>query len=120
MENQNIPEARPVEPVPPATPAPGQAASSRAVAALVMGILSLVCLGFLAGIPAIVLGSMELKAIKAGTSPRAGESAAKVGLVLGIVGTVLTCLTLIGVLLMVVLGISLGSMEAVQNASVIL
>lgn len=120
MESQNIPEAKPVEQ--PQTPAPaaGQAASGRAVTTLILGILSVICSGFVAGIPAIVLGSMELKAIKAGRAPAAGESAAKVGLVLGIVGTAFTCLALLGIVLMIVLGISLNSIEAVQNVSLVI
>jgi len=122
MENQPIPEARPIE-TPPAQPnpqAPGQGASGRAIAALILGILSLICMGFLSGIPAIILGQMEMRAIKAGTSPVAGESAAKVGFVLGIVGTALTCLTLMGILFMVILGISVGGMEAAKTVALII
>lgn len=119
MENAEIPDSRPAEAGRQGQDRP-QAASTRAIAALVLGILSLICLGFLAGIPAIVLGTMELKAIKAGQSPASGDSAAKVGLILGTVGTVLTCITLLGIILMVVLGISLGNMEAMQGASLVI
>lgn len=80
-----------------------------------MGILSIVCMGFLAGIPAIILGTMELKAIKAGQAPAAGESAAKVGYILGIIGTALTCLSMLILFIMIALGISLGSMEAINQ-----
>ena len=101
MENQQIPQAQPVEPTqtPQAPQQQGPGASGRAVAALVMGILSIVCMGFLAGIPAIILGSMELKAIKAGSAPQAGESAAKVGFILGI---------------------SMGGMEGAQSVSFVI
>lgn len=115
MEDQNIPEAQPVAQQTPQ--APSQGASGRAVAALVLGILSIVCMGFLAGIPAIILGTMELRAIKAGAAPQAGESAAKVGYVLGIIGTALTCLSMLIFFVMVALGISLGSMEAMQQTA---
>ncbi|MFA4874361.1 MAG: DUF4190 domain-containing protein [bacterium] len=115
MSNQEIPVAQPVEQPRPAQP-PMQGASGRAVAALILGILSLVCMGFLAGIPAIILGSMELRDIKAGRVPAAGESPAKVGYVLGIIGTALTCLTILAIVLMIVLGISLGSMSDVANS----
>jgi len=112
MESQNIPEAQPAE----QPPRPAQeGASGRAVAALVLGILSVFCMGILAGIPAIILGTIELKAIKAGQAPRAGESAAKAGYILGIIGTALTCLTILFLFVMLALGISLGSMEAVQQ-----
>jgi hypothetical protein len=114
MENQNIPEAEPIES--PTSQQPlQQAASGRAVAALVMGILSIICMGFIAGIPAIILGSMELRDIKANRAPAAGETAAKVGYVLGIVGTALTCITIILFIIMIALGISMGTMDAVQN-----
>jgi hypothetical protein len=116
MENENIPEAKPIEPQPGAQP-PQQAASGRAVAALILGVLSLVCMGFFAGIPAIILGSMELRAIKAGAAPAAGESAAKVGYILGIIGTILTCLSILAIIAMIVLGISLGGIEATQNVN---
>jgi hypothetical protein len=115
MDDHTIPEAQPVEatPVQPATPP----ASGRAVAALILGILSLICMGFLAGIPAIILGKMELNAIKAGQAPVAGESAAKVGFVLGIIGTALTCLSMIFFFIMIALGISMSSMEALQQTA---
>ena len=107
MEQENIPVAKPVEPTPPQEPT--QAASTRATAALVLGILSIICMGFLAGIPAIILGSMELRAIKAGQAPAAGEGLAKVGYVLGIVGTVLTCLAMMALISLMALGITLGT-----------
>ena len=111
MDEQPIPVATPIAP-PPSAP---QAASGRAVAALILGILSIVCMGFLTGIPAIILGKMEMSAIKAGLVPAAGESSAKVGFILGIIGTVLTCLSILGFVLLIVLGVSLGSLSDVQH-----
>lgn len=86
----NIPTAKPVEPqvVTPTAPA----ASARATTALVLGILSIVCAGFLAGIPAIIIGRMELRDIKSGSAPKSGEGIAKVGFILGIIGTAISCL----------------------------
>lgn len=118
MEQHDIPEAQPVETTPQQPPM--QAASGRAVAALILGILSLVCMGFLAGIPAIILGKMEMNAIRAGTAPAAGESAAKVGFVLGIIGTTLTCLSMIFFFIMVALGVSMSAMEAAQQTALTL
>jgi hypothetical protein len=121
MENQNIPEAQPVAEQPQAAQTPaGQGASGRAVAALILGILSIICMGFLAGIPAIILGSMELKTIKAGAAPAAGESAAKVGYILGIIGTVLSCITMLIFFIMVALGVSMGTMGAMQQTTALL
>ena len=107
MNDQPIPVARPVEP-PPAAPAP-PAASTRALASLILGVLSLVCMGFVAGIPAIILGSMELKAIRLHEAPASGEGMAKVGYILGIIGTVLTCLAMLAFAALMALGISLGA-----------
>ena len=114
MEQDNIPVAKPVQ-----TPSsePVQTASSRAIAALILGILSLVCMGFTTGIPAIILGSMELKAIKSGTSPKVGEGVAKIGYILGIIGTVLTCLVALAFAVLIALGISLGTLEAIKGAA---
>ncbi len=115
MDPTTIPHAVPVTPQRPQGPET-PAAGGRAVAALILGILSLMCMGFVTGIPAIILGQMELKAIKAGHAPVSGESSAKVGLILGIIGTVLTCLSVIAVIVMIILGISLGSMSEVANS----
>lgn len=115
MNDQPIPVAHPVvEPPPPAQPSQA-AASTRALASLILGILSLVCMGFVAGIPAIILGSMELKAIHASRSPAAGEGMAKVGYILGIIGTVLTCLAMLAFAALMALGISLGAFSDVAQ-----
>ena len=84
-------------------------ASSRATSALVLGILSITCTGLLTGIPAMILGSMELRAIKAGESPPAGEQNAKIGFVLGLVGTLLSALAILAFIAVIALGISLGA-----------
>lgn len=86
-----------------------QKASSRAVATLVLGILSITCSGFLTGIPAIILGLIELKAIKAGEAPREGDSMTKVGLTLGLIGTILMALVILAAVAIIAFGISLGA-----------
>jgi hypothetical protein len=72
----------------------GGSASGRAIAAMVLGILSLVlcCFGWPVGIVGIVLGKMEMNAIQEGRAPQAGETMAKVGFFLGIVGTAISIL----------------------------
>jgi hypothetical protein len=71
-----------------ANPAPPQAASTQAVVALVLGILSIVtCCGLLGPI-AWYLGNEEGKAIREGRSPAAGQGFAQAGLILGILGTI--------------------------------
>lgn len=70
-----------------ANPGQPQSASSQAIASLVLAILSFFCCPLLAPI-AWYLGSQEIKAIREGRSPSAGEGIAKVGMILGILGTV--------------------------------
>ena len=87
------------ETLPPSTspiPSQGQGASGQAIVALVLGILSLLCGGFLLGLPAFFLGRSEEKAIARGDSSKAGQSMAKVGWILGLVGTILSCLVTMG------------------------
>ena len=51
-------------PSPPSQPPPPLAKNdSRAVVALVLGLLSMTCMGLFAGIPAIVIGAMSRKEI---------------------------------------------------------
>jgi len=64
-------------------------ASGNATAALVCGILGLVCGCFPTAIAAWVVGSKEVKAIDAGQSSQAGRSMAQIGMILGIIGTIL-------------------------------
>ena len=74
-------------------PGAGLPTNGKAIAALVLGILSLVCFGLLAGIPAIILGRMAKQEIAQGNGSGAGL--AQGGLVTGIIGTVLSGLGLI-------------------------
>lgn len=78
------------EPISGAAPAP----NNRPTIILVLGILGVVCCGLLAPV-AWVMGSSELKAIRAGTSPASGEGLSKAGMILGIIGTVLLVLSLL-------------------------
>jgi hypothetical protein len=69
----------------------GQAApsaSSQAVTALVLGVLGLACCQLLSPI-AWFLGNQEVRAIREGRSPQAGQSIATVAVALGIGGTIL-------------------------------
>lgn len=68
--------------------APAQQSSNKGTIALVLGIVGIVCCGFL-GPVAWILGKQELAAIAAGQAPAAGEGIAKAGMILGIIATVL-------------------------------
>ncbi|CAN5570955.1 hypothetical protein BH10ACI3_BH10ACI3_08500 [soil metagenome] len=63
--------------------------SQRAIIALVLAIAALLCCGPLTGIPAAIVGWMELDAIKKGQSSAAGKWMAMVGLWGGIACTVI-------------------------------
>ncbi|MFH1873567.1 MAG: hypothetical protein ABH859_00055 [Pseudomonadota bacterium] len=73
-------------------------ASGRAVATLVLGILSISCLGIFSAIPATILGLQELKAIQAGQAPKEGDIITKIGLVLGITVIALTVMILLALI----------------------
>ena len=75
---------------------PSAPKSSRATTSLVLGILGFLCCQLCAPF-AWYMGKQELAAIRAGTSPAAGEGSAKAGMILGIIGTVLLILTLVWV-----------------------
>ncbi|MEO7673641.1 MAG: DUF4190 domain-containing protein [Pyrinomonadaceae bacterium] len=68
--------------------APG-GASQRAIIALVLAIVGLLCCGPLTGVPAAIVGWLELDAIKSGKSPEAGKLLAQIGLWGGIAVTLL-------------------------------
>jgi len=64
-------------------------ASGRAIASLVLSILGLLGCMFFASIPGMILGKMEMNAIKEGRAPLAGEAIAKVGFYVGIAATLI-------------------------------
>ena len=88
---------------PPPPPPPGaggygyvqQQTNKKAIWALVLGILSLVCCGLFAGIPAIILGNMAKSEIDLSGGLQSGRGMAVAGFVLGIIGVVWTIVALI-------------------------
>jgi hypothetical protein len=72
------------------TPSIGQStnASQRATTAGILGLVGLFCLGPIAGIPAAILGFMELNAIKQGQSSPSGKSMASIGFWCGLGGSI--------------------------------
>lgn len=75
--------------------------SSQAITALVIGLIGIMtCCGTVLSPVAWYLGSQEQKAIREGRSPAAGESLAKIAVVLGIVGTAVLALLILWIFLM--------------------
>lgn len=79
------------------SPAPGQPAGSnkKAIWALVLGILGLVCCGIVTGIPALILGNTAKKEIDASGGAQTGRGMAQAGFILGIISIVWTVLAII-------------------------
>lgn len=101
------PQPPPPPPMPPMPPTGGGASGQKnetALYAMIAGILSIFCLGFIAGIPAIILGKQGLK--KAATMGGEGEGQAKAGFILGIIGT---ALSVIGVVIWIFAAVVLVS-----------
>lgn len=89
----------PPPPPPPSAPsAPAEKASGKALAALILGIVGLLCCNLL-GPVAWIIGSQEKKAIARGESSKAGETMAQIGFILGIIGTVLLILSVLWMVL---------------------
>ena len=82
-----------------------EGASSTSIIALVLGILGLLGFTCLTGIPAWIVGRGEVQKIDAGQSPMAGRAMAQIGMILGIISTVLAVLAaLMGIAWVVFLG----------------
>lgn len=105
-------------------PAPPQSAnaSGMAIAALSLGIASLVLLfcctplTLITGVLAIIFGALEKKNIKEGRSAQAGMGFANAGLIMGIIAIVLLVLIIIVYIILVVIGVLAGdTTPSLQN-----
>ena len=73
--------------------------SASAIWSLVLGILSLVCFGLFAGIPAVICGHAARSKVRQSQGALTGEGMALAGLILGYVGTILTSISIIAAIL---------------------
>ena len=71
---------------------------ARAILALVLGLLSMSCMGLFAGIPAIVIGAMSRKEIDRSQGVLTGRGMAAGGIVTGLFGTGLSLVVLVALL----------------------
>jgi uncharacterized protein DUF4190/zinc ribbon protein len=88
---------------------PQAGASGRAIASMVLSIISVVTCGPFLSIPGMIMGKMEMSAIREGQSPQAGENFAKAGFYVGLVVTILSCLLGLGYMFLIFLGIASNS-----------
>lgn len=95
----------PPPPSPPMNTGTSGGASSNAIVALVLGILSYIACGILAAIPAWIMGKKELNEINAGRSPEAGRSLAKIGMWLGIINVVLSVIAIFFLVIALIFGL---------------
>lgn len=86
---------------PPALPAGGGEGgnTSLAITSLVLGALSLVCFGFLTGIPAIICGHLARGRVRQNPREYGGSGYALAGLIMGYVGVAVTLLIMPALLL---------------------
>ncbi|MGL4743825.1 MAG: hypothetical protein ACRCXL_05490 [Dermatophilaceae bacterium] len=84
-------------PPPPAGGMGGPVDHPKGMTVLILGILGIVCCGFLA-IPAFIMGNNALKEIDASPGRYSNRQIVQIGRILGIVGMVLLVLSLIWVL----------------------
>jgi hypothetical protein len=88
---------------------PPQRTESKAIASLVLGLSSLMCLGAITGLPAVILGSLARKEIDRSSGTLTGRGIAAGGIVTGLFGTGLGF-----VMLLFVLG---GALESKATSS---
>jgi hypothetical protein len=95
-------------PPPPLAYPPPPQSETKAIASLVLGILSLTCLGIFAGIPALVIGSLARRDIDRSQGRLTGRGLAAGGIVTGLFGT--------GLSLVIGLSVLGGALEAANEA----
>lgn len=69
--------------------------NNKAIWALVLGILSILCCGIVAGIPALILGRSAKAEIDASGGAQSGRGMAQAGFILGIISIVVTIIWII-------------------------
>ena len=94
-------------------------AQGRGVLILTLGILSLIILGPILGIPAWVMGKGDLKKIQDGTISENAKSSTKTGMILGIIGTCWVLVVLLGIFLVVGINLSQSSSVEANRSAVV-
>lgn len=100
---------------PPTSPMGGHVEPHRAALVFVLGLLSIVMCQIL-GPFAWIMGKKDMAKIEAGSMDPTGRGLTQAGMICGIVGTVLLCLSLVFMVLWVVLVVLLGIGAAAAGA----
>lgn len=101
----------PNEPMQNQPPTPSSAAGpnqTMAIVSLVLGVLSIICCGFLAGVPAVIVGFMARSKANSNPAEFGGAGLALGGIITGIIGTIL------GIILLIV-NIAIGGLGAIPS-----
>lgn len=93
------------QPVPPAGPPRSLAPSGYAITAFVLGILSFITCGPCAGIPAFIIGMVELRNIKNRVSSVEGRPFAMAGAILGGISSALAILIILFYIAFIVIAV---------------
>ncbi|MBI4417460.1 MAG: DUF4190 domain-containing protein [Ignavibacteriales bacterium] len=99
-------------------PPSSQLDRGRGALILVLGILSLVMFGLLTGIPAWIMGHTDLRRMREGSMERADEGLTRAGMILGIIGTVLSALALLIIILVIVGILSFAGIMIFETAAI--
>ena len=83
---------------------PNRVLEHRGALILVLGILSLVGCTFLTGIPAWIMGKRDLAKMKEDQMDSDGESFTKAGKICGMIGCILSIITIVGLGLLMAIG----------------
>ncbi len=86
----------------PETNQTGQLERGRGALILVLGILGLVMFGLITGIPAWVMGHTDLRRMREGKMESTDEGLTRAGMILGMIGTILSGLVLVFIILIVI------------------
>ena len=79
---------------------------------MILGILGIICCGLFAAIPAAILGSQARNEIAASGGMQTGDGMAQAGLILGVIGIVLSVLVVVVYGALIILGVASGSFSA--------
>lgn len=101
-----------METPPPIPPVSQPRTAGLAIASLVLGLLAITCCSILAGIPALILGSLALQRIGASGGTLGGKIQALVGIVMGVVSFAL--LPLVAGVLAIATSVVLPAVSAAQ------